>query len=226
MEIGNFLVIFAKQKIREMKNSYFVTGIGTDVGKTVCSAILCELLEADYWKPVQSGSETDASSINNLVSKEIKIFKERYALTQPLSPHAAAKIDNLSINLSDFQIPESERTLIIEGAGGLLVPLNNDGFTIADLIKHLNQEVILISRHYLGSINHTLLSIEALKIRGIRIKGIIFNGQELPQTEEIIEKISGIKTLFTIPDFEALDKESIANFAIRLKEEKVPIKFQ
>jgi dethiobiotin synthetase len=208
-----------------MKNAYFVTGIGTDVGKTVCSAILCELLGADYWKPLQSGSETDSSQIKNLVSKDIIIFKERYALTQPLSPHAAANIDNLRISLTDFQVPEFDRTLIIEGAGGLLVPVNHEGFTIADLIKHLNQEVILISRHYLGSINHTLLTIEALKSRGIQIKGIIFNGEELPQTEEIILKISGIKTLFTIPDFISVDKESIAEFANKLKLENIPAKF-
>ncbi len=208
-----------------MKNSFFVTGIGTDVGKTVCCAILCELFGADYWKPVQSGSETDASRIRHLVSSKITIFEERYALTQPLSPHAAAAIDKVEIGLEDFQVPEFQRTLIIEGAGGLLVPINKKGFTIADLIKHLNQEVILISKHYLGSINHTLLTIEALKSREIPIKGIIFNGQELPQTEEIIEKISGVKTLFSIPEFESIDKQSITNFANKLKEEKFPAMF-
>lgn len=207
-----------------MKKSYFVSGIGTDVGKTVCCAILCELLEADYWKPVQSGSETDATRIKELVSNEITIFKERYALTQPLSPHAAATIDKVEIGLEDFQVPDFQKKLIIEGAGGLLVPINNRGFTIADLIKCLNQEVILISRHYLGSINHTLLTIEALKSRGIQIKGIIYNGQELPHTVEIIEKISGVKTLFTIPDFETIDKESITNFANKLKGENIPAK--
>lgn len=208
-----------------MKSSFFLTGIGTDVGKTVCCSILCELLGADYWKPVQSGSETDATRIKELVSNEITIFKERYALTQPLSPHAAATIDKVEIGLEDFQVPDFQKKLIIEGAGGLLVPINNQGYTIADIIKHLNQEVILISRHYLGSINHTLLTIEALKSRKIPIKGIIFNGQELPQTEEIIEKISGVKTLFTIPDFEILDKESITNFANKLKGENIPAKF-
>jgi len=208
-----------------MKKSYFISGIGTDVGKTVCCAILCELLGADYWKPVQSGSETDASRIKNLVSNQLTIFKERFALTQPLSPHAAAAIDNVEIELSDFHLPNFNHTLVIEGAGGLLVPINSKGFTIADLIKKLNQEVILISRHYLGSINHTLLTIEALKSRGIEIKGIIFNGQELPQTEEIITKISGVKTLFTIPDFEQVDKNSLSNFVSELKSKGVSSKF-
>jgi dethiobiotin synthetase len=208
-----------------MKNSYFITGIGTDVGKTIGCAILCELLGADYWKPIQSGFETDASRIKNLVSQEITIFKERFALTHPLSPHAAATIDEIKIVLSDFQLPHFEETLIIEGAGGLLVPINDDGDTIGDLMKNLNQQVILISRHYLGSINHTLLTLEVLKSRGIQIKGIIFNGEELPQTEEIIEKISGVQTLFTIPDFEVVDKESISNFVTKLKENGIHSKF-
>ena len=204
-----------------MKKSFFVTGIGTDVGKTVCCAILCELLAADYWKPIQSGSETDTSRIKDLVSEKITIHKERYALSQPLSPHAAAAIDNLQINIADFKIPEFEGKLIIEGAGGLLVPINNQGHTIAELIENLNQEVILISRHYLGSINHTLLTIQILQNRGIKIKGIIYNGKELPDTEKIINKISGVNTLFTIPDFDSINKESISNFALKLKKEGI-----
>jgi dethiobiotin synthetase len=208
-----------------MNSSFFVTGIGTDVGKTVCCALLCELLGADYWKPIQSGSETDASQIKNLVSKDITIYKERYALTEPLSPHAASTIDKVKIQSTDFKLPGFHRNLIIEGAGGLLVPINNDGTTIADIIMHLNQDVVLISRHYLGSINHTLLTIEALKNRGIPIKGIIFNGEELPQTEEIIEKISGVETLFSIPFFKSVNKESIAKFANKLKKEGIPSKF-
>jgi dethiobiotin synthetase len=203
------------------KKSYFVTGIGTDVGKTVCCAILCELLKANYWKPIQSGSETDTNRMQELISEKINFFKERYTLSQPLSPHAAAQFDNVEIGLTDFQLPNSESDLIIEGAGGLLVPINNEGLTICDLIEHLDLEVILISRHYLGSINHTLLTIESLKSRNIKIKGIIYNGEELPQTEEIIERISGLKTLFRIPTFQEINKESIANFASTLKQDGI-----
>jgi dethiobiotin synthetase len=203
------------------KKTYFVTGIGTDVGKTVCCAILCELLKANYWKPIQSGSETDTNRMQELISEKITFFKERYTLNQPLSPHAAAQFDNVDIRLTDFQLPNSESDLIIEGAGGLLVPINNEGLTICDLIEHLDIEVILISRHYLGSINHTLLTIESLKSRNIKIKGIIYNGEELPQTEEIIERISGLKTLFRIPTFQEINKESIANFASTLKQDGI-----
>jgi dethiobiotin synthetase len=203
------------------RKSYFVTGIGTDVGKTVCCAILCELLKANYWKPIQSGSETDTNRMQELISEKINFFKERYTLSQPLSPHAAAQFDNVEIGLTDFQLPNSESDLIIEGAGGLLVPINNEGLTICDLIEHLDLEVILISRHYLGSINHTLLTIESLKSRNLKIKGIIYNGEELPQTEEIIERISGLKTLFRIPTFQEINKESIANFASTLKQDGI-----
>jgi dethiobiotin synthetase len=203
------------------RKSYFVTGIGTDVGKTVCCAILCEVLKANYWKPIQSGSETDTNRMQELISEKITFFKERYTLSQPLSPHAAAQFDNIEIGLTDFQLPNSESDLIIEGAGGLLVPINNEGLTICDLIEHLDLEVILISRHYLGSINHTLLTIESLKSRNLKIKGIIYNGEELPQTEEIIERISGLKTLFRIPTFQEINKESIANFASTLKQDGI-----
>jgi dethiobiotin synthetase len=208
-----------------MKKSFFVTGIGTDVGKTIASTVLCDLLEADYWKPIQSGSETDASQIKNLVDFPIKVHKETYSLTQPLSPHAAATIDNVNIEISDFILPEFGENLIIEGAGGLLVPFNNQGITISDLIKHLKQEVILISRHYLGSINHTLLTVEALETRKIPIRGIIYIGEELPQTEEIIEKITGIQTLFRIPIFQELNQKTISNFATSLKQNNTQIKF-
>jgi dethiobiotin synthetase len=204
-----------------MKKSYFITGIGTDVGKTIASAVLCELLQADYWKPIQSGSETDKSQIKNLVNSPITIHKETFHLTQPLSPHAAANIDKVQIELKDFSLPDHNGNLIIEGAGGLLVPINNQGITIANLINHLKQEVILISRNYLGSINHTLLTIEALKSRNISIKGIIYIGEELPQTEEIINQVSSVNTLFRIPHFELLNKESISNFVASLKNEGV-----
>ena len=136
-----------------MKKSYFVTGIGTDVGKTVASAVLCELLNADYWKPIQSGSETDRNQIQQLVSATIKIHKEKFLLTQPLSPHAAANIDKVQIEIEDFSLPDFNDNLIIEGAGGLLVPFNNQGLTIADLIKKLNQEKVF----YFGKMSASII---------------------------------------------------------------------
>src|ERR1041385_3043150 len=148
-----------------LKKPLFVTGIGTGIGKTIVSAALVEKLKADYWKPIQSGDldKSDSLSVKNLISNSItKIHPESYRLTQPFSPHKSAAIDGIIIDPDAIQLPKTNNALIVEGAGGLMVPLNNE-FLIIDLIKKLGIEVILVSQNYLGSINHTLLSIYALK---------------------------------------------------------------
>lgn len=192
---------------------FFISGIGTNVGKTIISAILTEAWKADYWKPIQSGDlhYSDTMKTKELVSNNIsKFHNEKFKLTEPLSPHASAKIDKVKISIHDFQLPNTNNHLIVEGAGGLMVPLNHEGDLIIDLIKHLNIPVILVSQNYLGSINHTLLSIKELQNRKIPIEGIIFNGETNTETEAIIEKISGVKTLCKIPPLKELDKKSIA----------------
>lgn len=192
---------------------FFVTGIGTDVGKTIASAVLVEALKADYWKPVQAGSLefSDTLKVKSLISNTSSFFhEERYRLNAPMSPHAAAKLENIKINLSDFILPETNNHLIIEGAGGLMVPLNDEGDLIVDLIPHLNAEVIVISHIYLGSINHTLMTLEILKQRNIRVAGLIFNGEKNQETESIIEKISGVKILGRIPQCEHLKPKFIS----------------
>ncbi len=163
----------------------FITGISTDVGKTVASAIVVQALGADYWKPVQAGDldNTDSHKIQAW-TRAGKIFPEAYRLNTPASPHHAAKLDNVQINLDQILEPVTQNHLVIEGAGGLLVPLN-DTATIADLIKP-DYRVIVVSRYYLGSISHTLLTVGALKTRGADIAGIIFNGEPNPATEEAI----------------------------------------
>jgi len=188
---------------------FFITGISTEVGKTVASAIITEALEADYWKPVQAGEldQLDSSFVHKF-TPEITIFKERYLLTEPMSPHAAANIDKISIALSDFELPDSDN-LIVEGAGGLLVPINNKGETIADLIKQLNIPVVLVSTAYLGSINHTLLSIDYLKRNNIPVKGIIFNGSCNKDSEEIILSSTRIKLLGRIPKIKEVTQKNI-----------------
>ncbi|WP_295767079.1 dethiobiotin synthase [uncultured Mucilaginibacter sp.] len=173
-----------------MKNKapLFVTGIGTDVGKTVVSAIMVEYLKADYWKPIQSGDldNSDTMKVKALVSNPIsKFHKEAYRLNQPFSPHKSARLDGVEIDLEKIIIPETDNQLVIEGAGGLMVPLNNKHFII-DLIQKFNAEVILVVKHYLGSINHTLLSLELLKARGIVVNKIIFNGDRDEDSESII----------------------------------------
>ena len=179
---------------------YFISGIGTDVGKTIVSAVLTEALEADYWKPIQAGDLhlSDTDKVKMLVSNTKSVFhSERYRLNTPASPHYAAEVDGIEIALSDFSIPKTDNTLLIEGAGGLMVPLNSKE-TVADLVKQLNIPLILVSRNYLGSINHTMLSIELLKHKGIEIAGIIFNGEPNLASESWILNNSGLKCIARI----------------------------
>ncbi|RMG76126.1 MAG: dethiobiotin synthase [Bacteroidetes bacterium] len=195
---------------------YFVTGIDTGIGKSVASAVLVKMLEAAYWKPVQSGleDETDSEFIKRVVPKS-KVFPETYRLKTPASPHLAAKIDGKNIQLSDFKIPESN-SLIIEGAGGLLVPLNEKQ-TILNLIQYLNIPVIIVSKNYLGSINHTLLTAYCLKSNQIPVKGILFNGQENEESERIICQMSQLPHLGRIDEAEQINKEFIKKQAQKLK---------
>ncbi|MCX2718289.1 dethiobiotin synthase [Lentiprolixibacter aurantiacus] len=191
----------------------FVTGTSTEVGKTIASAILVEALEADYWKPVQSGDldYSDSHKIARLISNtNTVIHKNSYALNTPMSPHAAAEIDGVQIELKEIREPETTNHLIIEGAGGLLVPLNQDD-TIADLIKP-HYHVVVVSRHYLGSINHTLLTMEALERRGINAS-LIFSGEEHPTTEQIILKKTGARFLGRIGEEAEFNREMIKRYA-------------
>ena len=195
----------------QMNKPLFVTGIGTGVGKTIISTVLVEKLKADYWKPVQSGdlAHSDSLTVKSLISNNRSfIHPETYRLTQPFSPHKSAAIDGISIDPEKFVIPQTNNTLIIEGAGGLMVPLN-DKFLMIDLIKQLQVEVILVSKNYLGSINHTLLSIGTLKGYGIPVKGIIFNGPKDMYSKEYILDYSGLAFLGHIPEFNKVDKRTI-----------------
>ena len=194
-------------------NKYFVTGIGTDIGKTVISAMLVERLQAEYWKPVQAGNLEDSDShfIQEFTNCK-KIHPEQFKLTEPMSPHAAAKIDGIEINLTDFVIPQTNSQLIIEGAGGLMVPLNYNDLVL-DLLIHLNLEVIIVSQNYLGSINHSLLTIEVLQKNDIQIKGIIFNGESNPETERIIELQTDVSVLGKIPKLDKITKENIIKYS-------------
>lgn len=197
--------------------NYFVTGIDTDSGKTFVSAILCEALKADYWKPIQAGLPRDADTVKQLVTNpELKIFPEAFLLKTPASPHAAAKIDGVSISVSDLIIPDTEKDLIIEGAGGCLVPINDDDFVI-DMAGRFHAEVVVVADLYLGSINHTLLTVEALQKRDITVKGIIFNGESNPESERIILKHSGYRCLLRISREAEINKATVSRYASKLK---------
>ena len=198
----------------------FVTGIGTGVGKTLVSAILVEALKADYWKPVQAGSldHTDTDIVKELVSNErSNCFPETYRLTQPMSPHAAAERDGINIELDNISLPSTNNILIIEGAGGLMVPLNSEELVI-DLISKFQAEVILVSKIYLGNINHTLLSIEALKKRDLNLTGIIFNGNQNEETEQFILDYSNVNCLGRIENENEINQETVKKYAANFED--------
>jgi len=192
----------------------FVTGIGTDVGKTVAATIITEALEADYWKPVQAGDldYSDSHKIKEKLSNaKTRIFDNAYALNTPASPHVAAKMDDVVIDLKKIKEPKTKNHLVIEGAGGVLVPLN-DTDSIIDLIQP-DYKVIVVSRHYLGSINHTLLTIEILKARGLDIAGIIFSGKENTDSESIILNRTGVAFLGRIDEEPYFDQNVVKEYA-------------
>ena len=204
-------------KINTMK--LFITGIGTDVGKTITSAIITQSLEADYWKPVQAGDldNSDSHKIKSqIANSKSQIFENSYKLNTPASPHLAAKIDGITIDLKQIIEPTTDNHIVIEGAGGLLVPLN-DNDSIIDLIKE-DYKIIMVSRHYLGSINHTLLSFEALKSRNLQVAGIIFSGDENQATEEIILNKTKAKFIGRIDNEPYFDQNVIQYYADLFRE--------
>ena len=198
----------------------FITGIGTEVGKTLASAIVTEALQADYFKPIQAGDleNSDTHKVERLVSNSVtKFHPNAFALKTPMSPHAAAEIDQVQIKAEEVKRPTTTNDyLVIEGAGGLLVPINSTQ-TIADLIRQ-EDKIIVVSRHYLGSINHTLLTIEALKSRGLTCAGIIFSGEEHPTTESIIEEMAQVPILGRIDQEPYFDENVVREYAELFRE--------
>ncbi len=210
-----------------MQHQYFISAIGTDSGKTLVSAILVEHLQAYYWKPIQAGLPKDTDRVKELVSNKNSVFlRECICLSQPMSPHAAAKKDNIKINLSDFELPKKSKNknLIVEGAGGLFVPIN-DGQNgkadyVIDLIEKLNLHLILVCNLYLGSINHSILSLEAIKNRNIKLKGVIFNGESNLESELIIENYIihqlNSKVLFRVKQEKEISRKKVKEYAAQI----------
>jgi dethiobiotin synthetase len=197
----------------------FITGISTDVGKTIASAIIVEALEADYWKPIQAGDleNSDTKKVKSLISNNKSQFHPNsYQLNTPASPHLAAEIDEITIDLKKIKEPITKNHLVIEGAGGIFVPLN-DKDCVIDLIQN-EYKVIVVSRHYLGSINHTLLTIEALQSRKITVAGIVFSGDENKPTESIIINKTGIKFIGRIENEPYFDQNVIQYYADLFRE--------
>ena len=197
---------------------YFITAIGTDSGKTLISAILVEALQADYYKPIQSGTmDIDYKTIERHVNNSYSVvFPSQFIFETPVSPHHSAKLEGKEIRIADIQLPYTDNNLVIEGAGGLLVPLNDKGEYIADLIQHFDCQTILVVNIYLGCINHALLTAQELKRRNIHVKGIIFNGDSIPETERAILEGSGYRCLLRVKRESQITQEVIKKYAIQL----------
>lgn len=198
---------------------FFVTGIGTDIGKTIVSAILVEALQADYWKPIQSGdtANNDTQKVKNLVSNTTSVFHtESYVFQTPASPHIAAAIENKTIDLAAINLPNTANTLIVEGAGGLMVPLNEEVLMI-DVIQKINAKAIIVTNDYLGSINHTLLTVEALEKRNIPIAGFIINGECKAEIKQTFLHFIPYQLIAQIPQAPLLSKEFISEQAALVK---------
>ncbi|WP_409149674.1 dethiobiotin synthase [Sphingobacterium sp. BS-2] len=205
-----------------MSKKYFVTGIGTSVGKTIVSAVLVKLWNAEYWKPIQSGDleSSDSLMLRALVGNELIVHPERYKLNTPASPHYSAEVDGVEISIQDFQLPETSGNLIVEGAGGMFVPINDQEFII-DLAEHLDLPVILVCSDYLGSINHSLLSFHSLNERGIAVEYIVLNGEFKESSKRILikNKPAGSK-IMEIPQLETVDAAGLEKAIKKIRIEK------
>ena len=197
----------------------FVTGISTDVGKTIASAIIVEALQADYWKPIQAGDlkHSDTHKVQALVTNtQSQFHPNSYALQTPASPHLAANLDGITIDLNQIQEPQTNNHLVVEGAGGIFVPLNETQ-SVVDIIQS-DYKVIVVSRHYVGSINHTLLTVEALQNRKLSIAGIIFSGEENTSSESIILKRTGLPCIGRINQEPYFDANVVLEYADLFRE--------
>lgn len=192
---------------------YFVTAIGTNIGKTIVSSVLVNALKADYWKPLQCGDLEGSDSDFIRFTSDINVHEEKYRLKIPASPHQAASIEGINIQLDDFILPQTQNALIVEGAGGMLVPLNENGDMVIDIAKKFNLPLIIVSSFYLGSINHTLLTLEYAKREKMEIALLIFNGEVNEWSLNAIKQhFPEIKIVF-IPHFENISKEIIQTFS-------------
>ncbi len=190
--------------------SFFLTGTDTEVGKTVICAWLMVHYQYSYWKPIQSGMDCpDTLTIQKITGFDDSFFfPPVYELQQPLSPHESAKRDGVDIELTNFLLPRKEEKIIVEGAGGILVPINGKYF-IVDIIKKLELPILLVARSGLGTINHTLLTVNELKKRNLPLQGIILNGEKNQSNKEAVEKYSGVSVVSELEPIKTLDKKTL-----------------
>ena len=194
-----------------MVQGFFVTGTDTDVGKTVVAAWLMARLGACYWKPVQAGThpQTDSVTVRRLSgAAPDRILPEAYMLAEPMAPHEAARREGIAIDMAKLVPPPCHRPLVAEGAGGLMVPLNEQSYVI-DLARELDLPLILVARSTLGTINHTLLSLEAIRRRGLPLAGVVMNGPETPHNRAAIERYGRVEVIAEIPWLDQVTPEAL-----------------
>lgn len=203
-----------------MQQSIALAGTHTDIGKTITAAVLATALDADYWKPVQAGAldQTDTMTVRSLTPDHIITHPEAMRLQMAASPHLAAASEGVSIDHTKFAWPQTDNTLLVETAGGLLSPMS-DHTTMADFISHYGMPAFLVTRHYLGSINHTLLCIEVMKQRGIPLLGLIISGDPHEPSEGFIRNYTGVDKMLYVPQLAQVSKESVRSAAAALKEQ-------
>ena len=190
---------------------FFVTGTDTDVGKTLVSAWLLTHLDAAYWKPVQAGTEpaTDSASVQRMAALPVgRILPEAYVLPEPMAPHEAARRAGITLEMAKLTLPAYDGLVVVEGAGGLMVPITNDAYMI-DLAAELDLPVVLAARSTLGTINHTLLSLEAIRRRGLTLAGVVISGPETPHNRAAIERYGQVEVIAEIPWLETIDRDTL-----------------
>jgi len=209
-------------KSKKHSKVFFVTGIDTNVGKTLVSAILTEAFQADYFKPIQSGTleGADHKTVETLISNfKSAIHPNVYSFPDPVSPHLAAKLVKEKIELSKIKLPKTTNHLIVEGAGGVLVPINEEA-TILDIISP-DMQVVVVTKNYLGSINHTLLTLKVLKEKGLQVIGLVISGDRNMETDSIIQQMGGVPIWFAIEQEPYIDQNVVAEYAEMVQDTEI-----
>jgi dethiobiotin synthase len=199
-------------------SGFFVTGTDTDVGKTLVSAWLLTQLDGSYWKPIQAGTvpTTDSATVQSLAELPVsRVLPEAYLLPEPMAPHEAARRVNIAMEMEKLKLPPHDGLVVVEGAGGLLVPIV-DGAYMIDLADALDLPIILVARSTLGTINHTLLSVEAIGRRGLPLAGVVISGPETPHNRAAIERFGKVEVIAEIPQLETVNRDTLKAIAPEL----------
>jgi dethiobiotin synthase len=197
---------------------FFITGTDTDVGKTLVSAWLLTQLEGTYWKPIQAGTvpTTDSATVQRLAQLPVsRVLPEAYLLPEPMAPHEAARRANIAMDIEKLRLPPHDGLVVVEGAGGLMVPIA-DGAYMIDLADSLDLPIILVARSTLGTINHTLLSLEAIRRRGLPLAGVVISGPESPHNRAAIERFGQVEVIAEIPFLETVSRDTLKAVAPEL----------